>query len=845
MMKRNLLFACVFALAAYTPVDTAAAERGYNEPYEGPYLDHVAFPIGGLGSGMFCFEGTGAISNMSLHHYPDLFHEPCTFAAICVKGVENGAKVLEVNVPDYKKFGRKDGGMGVGGTTWGLPRFDEGTFTARFPFAELQLRDEDMPLAVTITAWNPFIPNDEDNSGLPVAGFEYAFTNTSDKPLEAVFSFNTRNFMYKTNKALSSVQPMKNGFVLNQEAPENEPNLEGRFAIYTDNDGAVVDHCWFRGGWFDPLTMAWNKVKSGEMTPNGTGDGAPGASLYVPVNLRPGETKTVRLHMAWYVPHSFHRIGPDAKNESDYGACYKEELYKDTPEKYEPWYSRRFDGLEEVVAYWDANYDKLKEATERFTEAFYDTTLPAEVVEAVAANLTILKSATVMRQHDGRFWVWEGSGDSWGSCHGSCTHVWNYAQAVPHLFPRMERTLRETEFFVDQNTEGHQVFRANIPIRPVHHDFHAAADGQLGGIIKVYRDWRISGDDEWIRRIYPQLQQSLDYCIRTWDPREVGALEEPHHNTYDIEFWGPDGMCTSFYAGALNSFVEIGKALKKDVRRYEKLLAKSRNYMEGKLWNGEYFIQDIRWKDLDTADPTTAQTFHSTYSAEARAILEKEGPKYQYGTGCISDGILGCWMSLAAGLDEPIDREKVRSHLNAVYKYNLKHDLTDHANPQRPGYAMGKEGGLLLCSWPRGGKPSLPFVYSDEVWTGIEYQVASHLIFEGEVEKGLDIVRTCRDRYDGRVRNPFNEYECGSWYARAMSSYGLIQALTGVRYDAVDKTLYIDSKVGDDFRSFLSTATGYATVGLKNGKPFICVHDGAVDVRKCVVSGRKTAVEKI
>ena len=278
------------------------------------------------------------------------------------------------------------------------------------------------------------------------------------------------------------------------------------------------------------------------------------------------------------------------------------------------------------------------------------------------------------------------------------------------------------------------------------------------------------------------------------------------------------------------------------MKRYEKLLAKSRAYMEGKLWNGEYFVQDIRWKDLDAQDPTTAMTFHSTYSAEARAILEKEGPKYQYGTGCISDGILGCWMSLAAGLDEPIDRSKVKSHLNAVYAYNLRHDLTDHANPQRPGYAMGREGGLLLCSWPRGGKPSLPFVYSDEVWTGIEYQVASHLIFEGEVEKGLDIVRTCRDRYDGRVRNPFNEYECGSWYARAMASYGLIQALTGVRYDAVDKTLYIDSKVGDDFRSFLSTASGYATVGLEAGKPFIRVHEGAIEIRKCVVSGRKMAI---
>ena len=230
--------------------------------------------------------------------------------------------------------------------------------------------------------------------------------------------------------------------------------------------------------------------------------------------------------------------------------------------------------------------------------------------------------------------------------------------------------------------------------------------------------------------------------------------------------------------------------------------------------------------------------FHCVYSPEARRILEQDGPKYQYGSGCLSDGVLGCWMARVAGLDDPIDAAYVRSHLNAVHAHNLKHDLSAHANPQRPGYALGAEGGLLLCTWPDGGKPSLPFVYSDEVWTGIEYQVASHLIFEGEVEKGLEIVRTCRDRYDGSVRNPFNEYECGSWYARAMSSYSLLQALTGVRYDAVEKTLHIDSKIGDDFRTFLSTATGYATVGLKAGKPFVEIRSGEIDIRRIDVSGK-------
>lgn len=818
---------------------TPAHCRSYDTPYTGRNLDHIAYPIGGLGSGMFCIEGSGAISNLSLHHVPDLFHEPCTFAAICVKGQPNTARVLESPVPDYKKFGRRDGGMGVGGTTWGLPRFAEGSFSARFPFAEIRLSDRTMPLEVRITAWNPFIPNDEDASGLPVAGIEYEFRNTSSEPVEAIFSFNTRNFMYKTDRAVSSIRPIDGGFVLQQAPTPEEPHFEGYFAVVADHEQTTVDPCWFRGGWFDPLTMAWNHVLEGELRTGEPSDGAPGASLYVPVNLKPGERQTVRLRMTWYVPRSFHRIGPEAQNDCDRGSCYSAPAADDdTPARYEPWYSRRFAGIDEVTAYWKAHYDQLREATAAFTAAFYDTTLPAEAVEAVAANLTILKSATVMRQHDGRFWAWEGSGDSWGSCHGSCTHVWNYAQAVPHLFPRMERSLRETEFFVDQDTNGHQVFRANLPIRPIHHDFHSAADGQLGGIIKLYRDWRISGDEQWLRRIYPQLKQSMDYCIRTWDPRELGALEEPHHNTYDIEFWGPDGMCTSFYAGALDCFIRMGKYLKQDVARYETLLDRCRNYMTRQLWNGSFFIQQVRWKDLNAQDPTTSQMFHGGYSPEARRILEQEGPKYQYGSGCLSDGVLGCWMARVAGLDDPIDAAYVRNHLNAVHAHNLKHDLSAHANPQRPGYALGAEGGLLLCTWPDGGKPSLPFVYSDEVWTGIEYQVASHLIFEGEVEKGLEIVRTCRNRYDGSVRNPFNEYECGSWYARAMSSYSLLQALTGVRYDAVEKTLYINSKIGSDFRTFLSTATGYATVGLKAGKPFVEIRSGEIDIRRIDVSGK-------
>lgn len=302
-------------------------------------------------------------------------------------------------------------------------------------------------------------------------------------------------------------------------------------------------------------------------------------------------------------------------------------------------------------------------------------------------------------------------------------------------------------------------------------------------------------------------------------------------------------MSMSFYAAALRTMVELSKTFRDDPTRYESLLHKCLAYMNGKLFNGEYFVQEIRWTDLQVPDPTQQERYYRGYSPEETAVLMQEGPKYQFGKGCLSDGVIGGWMIRTAGLDDPMDQEKTASHLRSVHRHNYLPSMKNHANPQRPTFAMGADdGGLVLCSWPHGGQPSRPFVYSNEVWTGIEYQVAAHLIFLGETEKGLEIIRTVRNRYDGRVRNPFNEYECGHWYARAMSSYSLLQALTGIRYDAVDKTLYIDPATDGDFTSFLSTAGGFGTVELKNGKPAVTTYYGNIDIQHCMLRGKKAKV---
>ena len=721
---------------------------------------HVAFPLGGIGAGMFCIQGNGMLSSFSLRNRPDLFFEPNVYAALCVKREEeNIARVLEGPVPDHKIFGQvRDAGLGLSGKNHGLPRFRGAEFSAKFPFAGIELTDETVPLSVSINAFSPFVPHNADWSSLPVASIEYVFENKSNEQVEAVFYFSSVNFM-KTQDTGSRVFQKENGFVLSQRAVEGNASAQGDFYVAVDHLGSVVNTDWFAGGWFDERTMQWNDIKAGVIRAGTNAENnSPGGSVAVALSLAPGMIEKINVQFAWYVPNSTLCITSD--NQTD-GDCYK------------PWYADQFANVEEVMNYFCANYRELYQKSAAFSRAHYDADLPKEIIEAAGANLAILKSPTILRQTDGRIWAWEGSEDEVGSCPGSCTHVWNYEQAIWQLFPKLARGMRQTEFFDHQNQTGHQQFRVDLPIKPTKATHDAATDGQLGCLMKLHREWKMSGDMTWLAGFWERAVSSIEYCITEWDKQEEGILREPQHNTYDIWFWGTNSMCSTFYLGALRAMVLMGEALGKDTVKYETLYQKGRKYIEEKLFNGEYFEQIVEWKTLDAYDRFKRDLQRAT--PRERELLEQEGPKYQYGTGCLSDGVFGCFLAKLCGIGEILDPEKVKSHLLSVYKYNFKRSLRTHENPQRPGYAIGGEGGLLLCSWPRGGKPSLPFVYSDEVWTGIEYQVASHLISYGFFEEGLDIVRTCRARYDGTRRNPFNEYECGHWYARALASYGLIQ----------------------------------------------------------------------
>jgi uncharacterized protein (DUF608 family) len=820
----------------------------YGRVFEGDALTQIAMPMGGIGAGCVCLNGIGGLQDFSIRHKPALSAGADTFqmqdggfAVLRVKGLEGGTRLCEGPVPDGRIYdqGLKGQGYRMAGHE-GLPRFSGCSFRGAYPFGEVRLSDEGMPVKVRVTGWSPFVPLDDVASGIPCAMLEYEVENVSGGAIEFEFSYHLSHLAkgalgWKGTR--NKVVPGLGVSFFNVE-PAGSAGF-GSASLSVVGHAAAVKGMWLRSGWFDWISALWQEVSSGAFRENAGNEereleGHNGGSVLVRGRLEAGKSVTVPIVIAWHFPN----VHYDANVVADplaVACCTGGECAEPAP-KWQPFYVTQWNDAEEVGKYVRENYAALRGRTKGFADALFSSTLAAEVLDAVSSNLAILKSPTVLRQANGNVWGWEGCFPDKGCCSGTCTHVWNYAQAMPHLFPKLERGLREMELRRSMDEAGHIAFRAALPDGPAKHDFHPAADGQLGGIMKLYREWQIGGDFKWMAGLYPLAKRSLEFCTKRWDPEERGALFEPHHNTYDIEFWGPDGMCTSVYVGALAAMAEMGRAVgDEDAERYTEMAKKGAAFMDGELFNGEYFEQRVMWREL--ADQSFARSLLAEGKDEEELrILRAEGPKHQYGTGCLSDGVIGAWMARLYGIDAPFTGENVRRNLGAIFRHNFREDLSAHACTQRPGYAMGSESGLLLCSWPRGRRPTLPFVYSDEVWTGIEYQVASHLMLEGIVEEGLAIVRGVRGRYEGRVRNPFNEYECGNYYARAMASYALLASLSGFAYSAVTRELRLAPRVGGDgFRCFFSVATGFGVIVLEGKKLRVEMVEGFLDVGEVLV----------
>ena len=788
--------------------------------FTGEALAQIAFPLGGIGTGTVSLGGRGQLKDWEIHDHPDKGRvQRFTFFALWARRQDETpvAKILERRILPPYNYGHgvpQDQLSGVG-------RFQEVEFTGTYPIADLKFIDDDMPVEVGLTAFNPLIPHNVPDSSLPVGIFLWKVKNPHVVPVEISLAVSVSNFIpapqedggYDRRGATNEYRRSKGVqglFLSNPRGKDNDPQ-NGTIALATNWERVSVTTRWFRSGWWDASHLFWDEFSArGTVTGPRDTDGSPSpqgdvSSMVLHATLKPGEEVVLPVVLAWHFPIMKNPPGFAVVGDEEHRILRK-------------YLAKQFADAWDAVLYTFEHFDRLKEETFRWLDTMWSSTLPSCVLDAITSQVSTLRTQTCFRLEDGTFYGWEGCFDQVGSCHGNCVHVWNYEQALAFLFPELERDMRRTEFLYNTCSKGHMGFRTKIPRGIQHMEHKPCADGQMGAIIQAYRDWQLSGDDSFIKELWPKIKLALEYAWTItpdkarsfdsiWDPNRDGVMEGDQHNTYDIEFYGPNPMTTVMYLGALRACEEIARYLGEGEKaaEYRRIYEQGRKRVEEELWNGEYYRQKV---EVFEGITIPERLLSPKPDAEGRIL-----PKYQFGDGCLSDQLLGQFCAHVAGLGYLLDPERVKAAVYAVFRYNFREDLLDFANVQRV-FALNNEGGLLLCSWPHGGRPVIPFVYSDEVWTGIEYQVAAHLIYEGLVAEGIRIVQTLRNRYAGYNRNPWDEIECGHHYVRAMASWSLLLALSGFTYSVPKGIIgFAPRYAEDDFQCFWSTGTAWGQFG--------------------------------
>jgi non-lysosomal glucosylceramidase len=453
-------------------------------------------------------------------------------------------------------------------------------------------------------------------------------------------------------------------------------------------------------------------------------------------------------------------------------------------------YARHFDSAAAVARYLSRNLGALAGQTRLWNKTWYDSTLPHWFLDRTFLTICCIATATAYQFDNGRFYGYEGT----YCCDGTCTHVWQYAQGLARLFPELERGTREkVDYGIAFHAQtGAMDYRAEYDRRVAH-------DGQAGTILRAYREHQMSADDGFLRRNWPKIRKSIEYLMAQ-DPKQRGLLEGEQYNTLDASWYGEIAWISSLYLACIRAGAAMAVEMGDEAfaKHCETIAAHGSKAMVERLFNGDYFVQR-----LDPKHPEAINT----------------------GDGCHIDQVFGQSWAAQVGLPRILPLESTRAALEALWKYNFTPDVGAYRRDFRmiPGgrwYAMPGEGGLLMCTWPRGGadkargKGGNPvFVgYFNECMTGFEYQVAAHMVWEGLVEKGLAVTRMIHDRYHAAHRNPWNEVECSDHYARSMASYGVFLAACGFEYHAPKGYVAFAPRLTpDNFRAPFTSAEGWGT----------------------------------
>ncbi len=762
-------------------------------------LTQISFPLGGIGAGCIGLAGNGSLKDWEIFNRPNKGGDN-GFSHFAVKAVRGGETIdARVLCADDNSSLTGEYGYGYGSgkrsiSMQGFPHFRSAVFTGEYPVATVEFEDASFPGRVKLTGWSPLIPLNADDSGIPAAFIEISVINTTHETLEYHVAGSLRN---PCKGSVNEFVKTDGGsmLVMKQTAEPAESPGYREMALGTDaSDRVCAQTYWYRGGWNDGLERYWRNFTENVELIDRVYD-SPGSfdtgTLSRRLTVSPGETASVRFVIAWYSPVCYNYWDRCTETTEDGGQDVTWKNY----------YASLFSGASDAAGYSLLHWDRLWRETLRYRDAVFGSSLPETVTEAIASAVSVLKSPTVMRLEDGSFYGWEGVWEKSGSCEGTCTHVWNYAYALCFLFPRLERSIRETDFRFNQDASGRMAFRMKLPPGRERSAFRACVDGQMGGVVKTYREWKLSGDDSWLRALWPKVKKSLEYAWSEenpdrWDRDGDGVLEGRQHHTLDMELFGPSSWLEGFYLAALKCGAEMARRMGDELaaEEYESLFARGKAYCDKNLFNGQWYCQrvDLKDKSLLSNWPDAEGAYWNDESGEI---------KYQIGEGCAIDQCLAQWHANICGIGEIFDRNQLHTALECVYRNNFLSDMRRHFNTFRL-FAVNDEAGVVICTFPEGViSPAIPIPYAQESMHGFEYALAGLLISEGLIDEGVAIVTAVRNRYRGSNRNPFNEIECGSNYARSMASFALLPIFSGFSFDMQDRSLGFDPVLPGDFRA--------------------------------------------
>ncbi|MBQ7363527.1 MAG: hypothetical protein IJW48_03640 [Clostridia bacterium] len=792
--------------------------------YKGRKTKSISFPLGGIGTGSVGLLGNGALGDFEIFGRPNKNTGfGYTFFSVRAENKSGSdTRVLQGDTNEslmgnHSAAGWRGFGFGPAFDSMaGFPHFRELTFDATFPIARLTLREDGFPAVMTLTAFNPLIPNDEESSSIPAAFFEWEIENTSELETDFEIVFTLQNPSALSENRAFSCEGCT-GITFFDAGHGRDEIGYSDLTVLTDCERSFAQEYWYRGEWRDGVSSFWRELSSGEGLRERSYTEAGGrdtGSLSAKVSVPAGARRSVRFILSWNSPNAYNYWSPCKDADGD------DVTWKN-------YYATVYESSRESARYAIANFDELYRRTALFTESIESSTLPDFAKDAVSANLSVLKTATVLRLEDGSLWAWEGLQETAGSCDGSCQHVWNYAYAMPYLFPRLERSLRETTLEWGLFPDGATTFRIPLPRGREFKPFRPCLDGQMGEVIKCFREWRLSGDNGWLLKYKDKIFSMLEYAWSeenpdAWDRDCDGVLEGRQHHTLDMELFGPSSWLEGMYLLALSCGADMAEAVGDGTRakKYRAL------YEHGVKWTNEnLFKNGYFYHKIDLTDRSLTERF----GADSYWNDERGEIKYQIADGCFIDQVLSDWHAALIGKAGIFDKDKKLSALRQLYKNNYYPSMRALTNMWR-NFALNDESAAIMCTYPEGTyKPVIPVPYCEEAMTGFEYALGGLMLAEGMKDEGEEIIRSIRERYDGERRNPWNEMECGSNYARSMASFALMPIYAGLRFDMTRGELGF-SPLGGEGRFFFSVGGSWGEADITEETLTLEIHGDPISL---------------